>query len=431
MKLKIISYCLLIFISVYAGVMFSGCRFESEKIIFPPDKTEKRPESKTADKTKKLTLMVYMAADNDLEPYAIQNLKAMEHADFSELNVLVLLDRAEGYDETNGNWTDTRLFKVGHDNTAGNFIISERLNCPELGLASQSETELDMGNYYVLQSFIDFSKKEYKAQNYALIIWGHGTGWKAFSIDDKTDTYMSVYDMGRAVKNQGLSVIGFDTCFACVIENLYELKDSAQYSVASAGVSPSGGWDYKKLLENLSLNNLNAQAIALAMKECADVNVTVIKNSGISEVFSGIEDFSKELASTITGSTSRNSVFTKLTQVKSYSYTQYPCDMYIDVFSMAESYAGSSNPALAEKAANLIESLNESYIKRNNEKPEIGIHFISKTALNTYSTSHSLDYLKNENIRGQCSFIKESKWWVPEGNSSSGSLLDKLFYTTY
>ncbi len=431
MKIKIISYCLLIFISAYAGVMFSGCNFESEKIILPPEKPEIRPEPKTADKSKKLTLMIYMAADNDLEPYAIQNLKAMEHADFSEINVLVLLDRSEGYDETNGNWTDTRLFKVGHDSTTGNYIISERLNCPELGLASQSETELDMGNYYVLQSFIEFSKKEYRAQNYALIIWGHGTGWKAFSIDDKTGTYMSVFDMGRAVKNQGLSVIGFDTCFACVIENLYELRDSSEYSVASAGVSPGGGWDYKGLLENLSSNNLNSQTIALTMKDSSAVNITVIKNSKLSEVFTGIEDFSNVLSSTITDSVSRNSVFTNLTQVKSYSYTQYPCDMYIDVFSMAESYAGSSNPALAEKAANLIESLNESYIKSNNEKPEIGIHFISKTALNTYSTSHSMDYLRNENIQGQCSFIKESKWWVPEGNSSSGSLLDKLFYTTY
>ena len=41
-----------------------------------------------AAETKKLTLMVYMAADNDLESYALQNLKDMEHAGFSGMNIL-------------------------------------------------------------------------------------------------------------------------------------------------------------------------------------------------------------------------------------------------------------------------------------------------------------------------------------------------------
>ena len=72
----------------------------------------------------KLTLVVYMAADNDLETHAIANLKDMEHADFNDINVLVLLDRAEGFDETNGNWTDTRLFEISHDETNSYTLIS-------------------------------------------------------------------------------------------------------------------------------------------------------------------------------------------------------------------------------------------------------------------------------------------------------------------
>ena len=69
------------------------------------------PEKEPAE----LTLMVYMAADNDLESYALENLKAMERAVYSKVNVLVLMDRSESYDETEGNWTDTRLFEVTHD----------------------------------------------------------------------------------------------------------------------------------------------------------------------------------------------------------------------------------------------------------------------------------------------------------------------------
>ena len=129
----------------------------------------------------KLTLVVYMAADNDLESYALSNLKAMEKASFNNMNVLVLLDRAEGYDETNDNWTDTRLFEITHDDSQGNFIISKRLRCPNLSLSATKETELDMANPSVLHNFIAFAKSDYEAEKYALVIWGHGTGWRGIS----------------------------------------------------------------------------------------------------------------------------------------------------------------------------------------------------------------------------------------------------------
>ena len=80
-----------------------------------------------------LTLMIYMAADNDLEPYALQNLGDIKTTTSERVKTLVLLDRAQGYDETDGNWTDTRLFE------AGNNIITQ-LDCPELGLSCSTQT---------------------------------------------------------------------------------------------------------------------------------------------------------------------------------------------------------------------------------------------------------------------------------------------------
>ena len=38
-----------------------------------------------------MTILVYMAADNDLESHAIRNLKDMERADFNRMNVLASL----------------------------------------------------------------------------------------------------------------------------------------------------------------------------------------------------------------------------------------------------------------------------------------------------------------------------------------------------
>ena len=405
---------------------------ESEPIIIP-DPMQEMPEDP------KLTLVVYMSADNDLESYAIQNLKAMEHADFEKMNVLVLLDRSEGFDETNGNWTDTRLFELSHDDTDSNIIVSKRLSCPPLGISNKLETELDMGNPSVLWNLMSFARNNYESEKYALIIWGHGTGWRysssnigrAAAIDDRSGSYMSVHNMGRALRNQGLSVIAFDTCFGGVFENVYELKNHAEYTVASSGITPSSGWDYKTLLEDLSQSNFTAKEIAEIMAESSLVNSTVFTNQKLYSLMNDIEEFSKALASTITNYSTRNTVYSKLISSKSYSYTQYPCDMYLDLYEMAEAFKSSSDTSLSAAAIKLQKSVNAAARTGRSSNAEIGIHFIPKNGPNTTAAYHSVDYIKDINNADQPLFIKESQGWVPTKDGESGSLLDKLFYTSF
>ena len=107
---------------IFAFLIFSSCQNGVSKIT-GSDVTPKPPSEA------ELTLVVYMACDNDLESYALQNLKQMEKTEFSKINVLVLMDRSEGYDETDGNWTDTRLFEVVHDSLDTANVVSKRLDC--------------------------------------------------------------------------------------------------------------------------------------------------------------------------------------------------------------------------------------------------------------------------------------------------------------
>ena len=391
----------------------------------------------------KMTLLIYMAADNDLESYAIQNLKAMEHSSFENMNVLVLLDRAEKYDETNDAWTDTRLFELVHDETDSNFIVSKRLDCPILGISSTSQTELDMGNFNVLKNFITFAKNEYEAEKYSLIIWGHGTGWRysalptnhnssrAVAIDDKSGSYMSVSQMGRALKNQGICVVGFDTCFAGVFENVYEIRNYAAYTVASPGVSPSSGWDYRYLLEDLSECSFNTKEIARIMAQCSLVNTTIFDNTKLYDVMEKFETFSEKLSGTITNAAVRNSVLDSFTQIQSYSYRQYPCDLFIDIRAMAQYYSASSNSSLQQASNNLMTSIDRAATTTSATQTQIGIHLISLIDSNVYASSHSIDYKKDYNNTDQCMFIKESQWWVPSLDGTSQSVLDKLFYWNY
>lgn len=393
----------------------------------------------------KLTLMVYMAADNDLESYALANLKAMERAECDGVKILVLLDRAEGYDETEGNWTDTRLFEVVHDEGNNTAIKSKRLSCPSLGLSENEATELDMGNSSVLRSFIEFGKNSYKAENYALIIWGHGTGWRyraenisgvetalvrAVAIDDRSGSYMSVHDLGQAVRNQNLCVIGFDTCFGGVLENVYELKDCAEYTVACPGVTPSGGWDYKRFIEKLTVSS-TSKNIAECMAESSLVSTTVFINSRLTGLFNSFEAFSKELADSVTDSVSQQAVLRKLSGIQSYSYTQNPCDIYLDLLSIAEFYSSDSNVLISLAAKELKNKVKQACLNSEYGNCGVGVHFIPKIASGAMGATHSVDYLKDDSRTDQSAFIKESIWWVPTKNGQSGSVLDKLFYKVY
>ena len=384
------------------------------------------------EQQKKLTLLVYMAADNDLESHAIRNLKAMERADAGSINVLVLLDRAEGYDETNDNWTDTRLFEIVHDKTNSAEIISKRLDCPPLGLTTTTETELDLGSFTTLKTFVEFGKENYKAEKYALIIWGHGTGWRgslqtehsvrAVAIDDKSNSYICVKELGQALQNQSICVIGFDTCFGSVFENLYELKDCTQFISASPGLTPASGWDYNSLLTKLCKTDYEPEKIAAIMAESSPQKISITNTSELQGIMNKLEDFSKALSQTIIDEQSRRSVLSLLLNTKAYCYTQYPCDMYLDIFSMTQTFTNSSDEQLKNSAQNLAQAT---------QNMQTGLFFIPKTGEQVLAAAHSPDYLKNDANLLQCAFIKESLWWVPTREGDSQSVLDKLFYWNF
>ena len=216
-----------------------------------------------------------------------------------------------------------------------------------------------------------------------------------------------------------------------MFENVYELKNYADYTVASPGISPSGGWDYKRLLEDLSESNFFAKTIADAMADSASSDITIFNNIKLSTLMNDIEGFSKALADSIRNNTSRKNVYDRLMQIKSYTYSQYPCDLYLDIYSMAEAYKQNSDSAVAAAAGKLMKSVNSTATTPGSSKAAIGIHLIPKTGTGTTAAVHSSDYIKDADNADQCQFIKESLWWVPTKGGESGSLLDRLFYEMF
>ncbi len=188
---------------------------------------------------RKWTYVVYMAADNELEGAAMRALNELEGADWrgQDVSVLALIDRNPGYDATDGNWSGTRLYEIRYDKAGvNNTIISDRLDCGILGLSRSSESELDMSSPYVLKGILEYAKDAYEAEQYGLIVWGHGAGWRGIVKDETSGrSAMPVSRLGSAVKDKGLRIIGFDTGFAGNIEVMYELKVLLNTGSAQAG----------------------------------------------------------------------------------------------------------------------------------------------------------------------------------------------------
>ena len=211
----------------------------------------------TVTNTSKWNIMVYIAADNNLEKFALQDINEMEAATESEdINVSVLVDRTPGYAGGDGDWTDTRRGLITADNTTDNISTS-----------LQSLGELNTGDPNTLTNFINWSVGNYPAENYALVIWNHGGGlWGAAWDETNGDDNLSLNDVTTAVKNSTLEkfdVIGYDACQMGMFDVLYPLSGYTDYYVASSENEPGKGWDYTNLINAITSNSeQSAQSVA-------------------------------------------------------------------------------------------------------------------------------------------------------------------------
>ncbi|MBR1537382.1 MAG: hypothetical protein IJ630_10645 [Treponema sp.] len=412
---------------------------------------EEEPDEVNEELLREWTILVYMAADNNLESEAITDFNEMEAADLSEaVTVLVLLDRAEGYDATNDDWSGTRLYKVTKDENQNKTLISsERLSCDELALSSESESELDMSNPHVLSGFEAFARRAYPAENYALVIWGHGSGWRneavtessrAVAIESSAGSYMSISELRSAISDgmgsDSLSMVCFDTCFGMCIETAYELRDCASYMLGTPALESGSGWNYTKLLSSFSESERDEtdliNAICTQFKETYEnysyASFSCVNLSKIEAVVKLFSSYSKTLASTISTKETRDAVFEIFTKkAVSYCATEYPTDFYVDIKSLSsclDSYISGDSLRSA-----LDEALVCDWSALGNTA-SLGVFFCVYKTVNLISPSHPSLYINGSRDTLLSKFVSDCTGYVPTSDKS-GSLLDKLFYTSF
>ena len=190
------------------------------------------------------TVMVYVAGDNDLEPYVVTDIETELGVVGSnrDIQVVVMADRAPGYSDDAGDWENTLLFHVQPDQKA-----TVAASIADLG-------ERNMGDPGSLVEFMDWSRTHLPAQRYALVFWDHGWGWRpGQSVYDETngDT-LDLNEMISALDEVGrVDVVGFDACLMQDIEVQAAFRHHTDVLVASQDYVSGRGFAYEEVLADL------------------------------------------------------------------------------------------------------------------------------------------------------------------------------------
>ena len=211
------------------------------------------------------TILVYIMGDNDLEEFALGDLKEMSKVRTNDdLNIIVLFDRSEIHSDADvlnlKDFSKTKLFQVKDGS---------------LNILDDSIGELNLGDPDTLATFIEFGFSQFPADQTALILWDHGAGWEGMGPDDGND--FDILDLPeitegleKGLRNSGiekLDLIGFDACLMGTYEVAAAMVAFADIMVASQELEPGHGWNWEILNIAASDPSIDAQTLGIAIAD--------------------------------------------------------------------------------------------------------------------------------------------------------------------
>ena len=272
------------------------------------------------------TYMVYLAADNNLGSnpggsfYDVLNLNWMKSVgSTSSVNIIVLWDTAPIPT------TPTQILRI----TYHSWTVEVNYGA-----------NLDTGDPATLTNFITWTTTHYPAGHYVLDLWNHGGGFKGVSWDYTSGNNLDMAELKTALANAGVKfdIVGFDACLMAMTEVAYQIRNWADYVVASEETIPGNGWPYNTFLADLtSTPSMSSSTLASAI-------VTRYRNYYLStcsactlSAVSTVQTYSLARAVKAFGSALRNGLATYGTQIATaYLNAEYYSDYtFIDLYDFA------------------------------------------------------------------------------------------------
>lgn len=213
------------------------------------------PEVMAGQAQSKWTILLYIAGDNDLEPWVVEDIETELGLVGSndDIQLVALADRIPGYDQSGGNWTDTHLFHIKKDQLATEPMA-------ELG-------ELNFGEAETLSDFILWGKAQFPAERYALVFWDHGWGWRPSQtmLDYTNRDALDQEEIRDALELAGpVDLIAWDACMMATLEVQSTVAPYAKAMVGSEDYVGYSGFRYEEILSALVLEpEMDAEALAI------------------------------------------------------------------------------------------------------------------------------------------------------------------------
>ena len=107
----------------------------------------------------------------------------------------------------------------------------------------------------VLQDFVIWAARNYPADHYMLVLWGHAYRL-AFNRDPEAPEGLDFADvadvLAASTNGTKLDIVAFDSCNVSLVEGAYQLRNVANYLVASQFTDPLPGWPYEAILGKIA-----------------------------------------------------------------------------------------------------------------------------------------------------------------------------------
>jgi hypothetical protein len=193
-------------------------------------------------KKKRWSLLAYIAADNNLSDAGLVDVRELCAVGTSkDVHAGVEID-------TYGEHTGSIRYEITEPDWTGEAhrVVIERLS------------EKDTGDPRTLQDFVKWGLRRYPADNYLVVIWNHGAGFRSIRRDIGYDDFGSSLDMPEieiAFRKAGINsdnriaILGFDACLMNMIEIAHHFQDQVDILVGSQQTEPGDGWPYHRVLE--------------------------------------------------------------------------------------------------------------------------------------------------------------------------------------
>jgi len=352
------------------------------------------PSENVIPAQKDWTVLYYMAGNNNISGDLVRKTARLEKSGSDDnLNILVQLAQPE-----KSPYPGVGRYKMEKNpqpvkSSMKNFCnlmaekITGRDHLPEIASPSlENLGAVPMNTANTLSNFVTWGMKNYPAKHYCLVIMDHGYGF-AGTVEDQALPHklLSLPDLKRALSTaqketgEKLDILGFDACLMQQAEVAYQLKDQADFLLASQEVEyPRGmpeGKMFKSLAKELKKGDVNPEKAGRLMAKEAEIDSKAMKTISLLDLkqMEQVKQTTDHLAQSLLKSHISSQELKKIIS-HTYNFCRVEpgdklCNEYRDLYHFAELLSLNSGvePEVKKAALEVMQSIKSAVIQEGHQ----------------------------------------------------------------